>query len=347
MLRVRDLDRRLACYVYDGPARRQRGIFRFGDAGFYGSTGALFLRAPIVGMASSPSSHGYWLVASDGGIFRFGDAVDRGNAVGRGLVGRAIVGMAATPSGHGYWIASAGKLALRPVFVVGDSLTVGAAPYIPGAFAANEIPLVGISGKVGRHTSEGTGVLAGAIADGTVGPNTTIVGALGTNDYGSASGFASQVDQFLAVAGRRRVVWVNIAFHDGRDAQAVALNAQLARTSRLQVADWHSLIAGHDDWWAGDGTHLNGTATKRVRAGSPRSSRDPIRVPAAEAQHAIEQRRVLGNCNPGPEQSFGRRLRRGHDRFDVAPHRFELAVGRRERRAGRAREIPTVKQHLT
>ena len=29
---------------------------------------------PVVGMAATPSGHGYWLVASDGGIFSFGDA---------------------------------------------------------------------------------------------------------------------------------------------------------------------------------------------------------------------------------------------------------------------------------
>ncbi len=236
------------------------GIFRLGDARFYGSTGSLYLRAPIAGMASSASSRGYWMVASDGGIFSFGDARSYGNAVDRGLVGKAVVAMAPTASGRGYWIASAGKLAIRPVYVVGDSLTVGAAPYIPGAFAASGIPLVAVDGKVGRHTSEGAAVLAGAIANGAVGPNTTIVAALGTNDYGSASNFAQQVDQFLAVAGGRRVVWVNIAFADGRDAQAVALNAQLdVRASRLRVADWHSFIAGHGDWWAGDGTHLNAT----------------------------------------------------------------------------------------
>ena len=32
------------------------------------------LNKPIVGMASTPTGHGYWLVASDGGIFSFGDA---------------------------------------------------------------------------------------------------------------------------------------------------------------------------------------------------------------------------------------------------------------------------------
>ena len=51
------------------------GIFSYGDATFYGSTGGMHLNKPIVGMASTPSGNGYWLVASDGGIFNYGDAV--------------------------------------------------------------------------------------------------------------------------------------------------------------------------------------------------------------------------------------------------------------------------------
>ena len=50
------------------------GVFAFGDAGFYGSTGAIHLNQPIVGMAATPDGQGYWLVASDGGVFAFGDA---------------------------------------------------------------------------------------------------------------------------------------------------------------------------------------------------------------------------------------------------------------------------------
>jgi hypothetical protein len=47
------------------------GIFTFGDARFHGSTGALHLAAPIVGMTTTPSGSGYWLGASDGGVFTF------------------------------------------------------------------------------------------------------------------------------------------------------------------------------------------------------------------------------------------------------------------------------------
>ena len=50
------------------------GIFSFGDAPFYGSTGGIRLAQPVVGMASVPNGSGYWMAASDGGIFAFGSA---------------------------------------------------------------------------------------------------------------------------------------------------------------------------------------------------------------------------------------------------------------------------------
>ncbi|MGH9281823.1 MAG: Calx-beta domain-containing protein, partial [Acidimicrobiales bacterium] len=78
------------------------GIFSFGDAGFYGSTGAVKLNQPIVGAAPHPSGRGYWLVAADGGIFSFGEAQFYGSTGGLPL-NKPIVGMAATPSGKGYW----------------------------------------------------------------------------------------------------------------------------------------------------------------------------------------------------------------------------------------------------
>src|SRR3954468_4421152 len=55
-------------------------------------------------MAATPTGEGYWLVASDGGIFTFGDAHFFGSAGATGV--RDVVGMARTPSGKGYWIAT-------------------------------------------------------------------------------------------------------------------------------------------------------------------------------------------------------------------------------------------------
>ena len=70
------------------------GIFTFGDATFYGSTGGMHLNQPIVGMAATPDGKGYWLVASDGGIFAFGDAAFYGST-GSLKLNKPIVGMAA------------------------------------------------------------------------------------------------------------------------------------------------------------------------------------------------------------------------------------------------------------
>ena len=56
------------------------GIFTYGRAGFFGSTGALTLNQPIVNMAATPDGGGYWLLARDGGIFTFGDAPFLGSA---------------------------------------------------------------------------------------------------------------------------------------------------------------------------------------------------------------------------------------------------------------------------
>ena len=75
------------------------GIFAFGDATFYGSTGATHLNEPIVGMAPTADGKGYWLVASDGGIFAFGDAVFSGSTGDRTL-NEPIVGMAAPAVGR-------------------------------------------------------------------------------------------------------------------------------------------------------------------------------------------------------------------------------------------------------
>jgi peptidoglycan-N-acetylglucosamine deacetylase len=81
-------------------------IYRFGTAGFHGSTSGEALSEPIVGMAASPSGDGYWLVAADGGIFGFGDAGFYGSTGDLDLV-EPIVGMAASPSGDGYWLVAA------------------------------------------------------------------------------------------------------------------------------------------------------------------------------------------------------------------------------------------------
>jgi hypothetical protein len=117
------------------------GIFTFGNAGFYGSTGGTHLNQPIVGVAATPDDAGYWLVASDGGIFTFGDAGFYGSTGGTHL-NRPIVGMAATPDGHGYWlVASDGG-----IFTFGDAGFYGST----GGTRLNQ-PIVGMAATPDGH----------------------------------------------------------------------------------------------------------------------------------------------------------------------------------------------------
>ncbi|MEW6473822.1 MAG: hypothetical protein AB1679_16340 [Actinomycetota bacterium] len=111
------------------------GIFSFGTAKFFGSTGNINLNQPIVGIAATPSGNGYWMVATDGGIFAFGDAKFFGST-GNIKLNRPIVGMAATPSGNGYWlVASDGG-----IFAFGDARFFGST----GAMKLNK-PIVGMA----------------------------------------------------------------------------------------------------------------------------------------------------------------------------------------------------------
>jgi N-acetylmuramoyl-L-alanine amidase len=80
------------------------------------------LNRPVVGMASTPDGGGYWLVASDGGVFCFGDAAFRGST-GSMRLNRPVVGMASTPDGGGYWLAASDG----GVFSFGDAAFEGAA----------------------------------------------------------------------------------------------------------------------------------------------------------------------------------------------------------------------------
>jgi hypothetical protein len=100
------------------------GIFTFGDARFYGSTGAKNLFAPIVSMAVTPNGKGYWLFAADGGVFTFGNARFYGSTGGH-VLAHPVVAMLSSPSGHGYWLVTSDGRALR----FGDATNIGNVKY--------------------------------------------------------------------------------------------------------------------------------------------------------------------------------------------------------------------------
>jgi parallel beta-helix repeat protein len=118
------------------------GIFSFGSAQFYGSTGNLHLQRPVVGIVPTKDRGGYWLDASDGGVFSFGDTQFYGSIPGLGLhpagsglpnsLNAPIVGMVPSHDQGGYFmVASDGG-----VFAFGDAHFAGSCPGIGGCSGA-------------------------------------------------------------------------------------------------------------------------------------------------------------------------------------------------------------------
>ena len=113
------------------------------------------MNAPIVGMAATPDGGGYWLVASDGGIFSFGDALFHGSTGGRQL-NAPVVGMAATPDGGGYWLlASDGG-----VFTFGDAQFYGSDG---GMLTSPAVAIAAARGGAGYWIAIGSSPLGGAV----------------------------------------------------------------------------------------------------------------------------------------------------------------------------------------
>jgi hypothetical protein len=166
------------------------GVFSFGDAHFYGSTGAIKLNQPIVGMAPTPDGGGYWLVAADGGVFSFGDAAFYGSMAGTKL-NAPVVGIAASVLG-GYWLVAAD----------GGVFSFGNAPFY-GSMAGTRLngPVVGIAA-----TSNGMGYWLVGTDDGvftfgdapffgptTTGPSSSSVAFVQADDTGTINGNTTSI----------------------------------------------------------------------------------------------------------------------------------------------------------
>ncbi len=126
-----------ATALHDAPCLHSAtaAVAAFGAAAPHGSpSGALV--APVVGIDATPTGRGYWLAASDGGVFAFGDAGFHGS-LGNIVLNRPIVDVSATRTGRGYWlVASDGG-----VFCFGDARFHGSL----GGERLNQ-PIVGIAG---------------------------------------------------------------------------------------------------------------------------------------------------------------------------------------------------------
>jgi hypothetical protein len=109
------------------------GIFSFGSSSFYGSIPEVglhpagsglpnSLNAPIVAMVPSITGRGYFMVASDGGVFAFGDAHFAGSCPGIGGCAGTAVSVMPDSTGMGYWLVTS----LGAVYAFGDATFYGA-----------------------------------------------------------------------------------------------------------------------------------------------------------------------------------------------------------------------------
>ena len=159
-----------ANYSYDLVAA-DGGIFNYGGSPYEGSTGSLTLNKPIVGMAADPQTGGYWLVASDGGIFSF-NAPFLGAAASLSL-SQPVVGIVPVPTNSPYPSGSNG---------VDVSIFQCASMTSPNSVLATQ--------NVGSYAIVGTGI------------NTFGVGANYQNTFMPSSCTVDQQNRFKAASAR-------------------------------------------------------------------------------------------------------------------------------------------------
>ncbi len=104
------------------------------------------LNRPVVAMTATPNGRGYRMVASDGGVFDFGDAQFYGS-LGGNPPPTPVVGLAVTPAGTGYYMMDAR----------GNIYPFGTAPTFGGAACApNDPGRYGVDPNVMANDGGGT-----------------------------------------------------------------------------------------------------------------------------------------------------------------------------------------------
>jgi len=140
------------------------------------------------------------------------------------------------------------------IFVVGDSLTVGAKKSIRSELS--DVGKVTIDAKNGRSTTAGADILASSSA--AQNADAWVV-ALGTNDYRNERQFQQAARTIVAEADGRPVTWVNIYLKKAPKQSArinAVLDAVVEDTPTVTVEDFATWATSNKRLFASDGIHL-------------------------------------------------------------------------------------------
>jgi len=133
------------------------------------------------------------------------------------------------------------------VTAVGDSVMLGASSAL-----RRDIPSIEVDAVVSRQWDAGVAAVGADRDSGRLRP--TLVVDLGTNGTVSAAQFDAMV---RAAAGSRRIVIVTVRVPRPWETEVNgALRAGVSRTRGTVLVDWYAASAGHPEWFAPDGYHL-------------------------------------------------------------------------------------------
>jgi lysophospholipase L1-like esterase len=213
--------------------------------------GALLTPRPLRGRAS--------------GVFaRSGSAradSDLANRSGR-TAAAALVGIAAVLA-LGAGSAPSARLSTPTLLDVGDSLSVGTAPYLRAQLHGYRIER---ARDVGLHAYDAARIISGM----RLLPPVLVVSAGSNDDPRIVSTFAHAVSTIVMSAGSDRcVVWPTIVRPPAVGATYTGLNDALRRSARrhsnLVLVDWAHMVHKHPWWLGADGVHVS-SAGYRARA---------------------------------------------------------------------------------
>jgi len=176
------------------------------------------------------------------------------------LLAAALTSLPATASSA----STHGAGAQRSVLDLGDSLSVGTAPYLDARLRVFSVQRIH---DVGLHAYDAAQIVAARRASL---PRMLVVSAGTNDDPRIVSTFWRAVSRVVAAAGPRRcVVWPTIVRPPAVGASYDGLNRALtrlaARHANLVLVDWVQMVRRNPHWLTADGVHVS-VAGYRARA---------------------------------------------------------------------------------